>query len=204
MTEGDGIVYIVRHGEQRLYKIGKASVGLMKHRLANLQVGNPIKLTLIGSVTHNNALLLEGRVHALLIKHRVSGEWFNCSLDDIYRAIGKAVTSVPDYDVQKCMGHLNGVANGTINVTESTRGGGDEGCSSESSDDRQEFGDTPRRISCVGRLGRSEELVVRLRSRGSAHRASVSAVATTTPRGIAEATSCAQVEESDQKRARVY
>lgn len=107
MNDQTGLVYIVRHGATRLYKIGKTSVGSMKRRLQNLQVGNPIGLTIIGNLTHNNALMLEAKIHNLLATHRVRGEWFDCSLEEIYRAVGKAAMSVPDYDARKCIEQLS-------------------------------------------------------------------------------------------------
>ena len=112
MTEHRGIVYIIRHGEQRLYKIGRTSEGSMKRRLTNLQVGNPIELTILGSFTHIDALALEVQIHHLLVKHRVRGEWFSCSLEDIYRAVGKAAMGAPDHQTQKYTKELNDITNG--------------------------------------------------------------------------------------------
>ncbi len=60
-----------------LVKIGWAKDP--KKRLANLQIGSPVKLFLIGMIETEKALPLEAALHKRFRRHRVYGEWFEFS-----------------------------------------------------------------------------------------------------------------------------
>ena len=70
-------IYIINSGEH--YKVGISSnVG---GRLSDLQIGNPIKLTIIEAYdTTASPAESEALVHLILDGHWVRGEWFKCDL----------------------------------------------------------------------------------------------------------------------------
>ena len=82
-----GYIYIIRHGDTNMFKIGHSINA--KERLRDLQIGNPVTLKLMTTFQFNDAKRMEQRIHHLLRKYHLRGEWFHCS----YRHI---VTTVVD------------------------------------------------------------------------------------------------------------
>lgn len=79
----DQVVYFIRATESNRVKIGVATNPLQ--RLADLQVGSPEILELIGTVPGGRKL--EERLHRALESDRVHGEWFELT-DRVILAIG--------------------------------------------------------------------------------------------------------------------
>lgn len=67
-------VYFIRCGDH--LKIGYAKNP--KQRLADLQVGSPLDLTLLGAVKCDDAPGVEFALHRAFAQYRVRGEWFEC------------------------------------------------------------------------------------------------------------------------------
>lgn len=69
-------IYFIRQGEDGPVKIGRATSPL--HRLAQLQVGSPITLHLLGAVHvgASEAPRVERSAHETFAEWRISGEWF--------------------------------------------------------------------------------------------------------------------------------
>lgn len=79
-------VYLIQCGP--FVKIGIATE--VAARLADLQIGNPVELTLIWhswELTKNEAARVERRAHRKLASCRVSGEWFRADAETGWRAI---------------------------------------------------------------------------------------------------------------------
>lgn len=131
--DSHGVVYIIRHGDQRVYKVGKTSLGHVKQRLANLQVGNPIMLHLVCCTTYENALVLESRIHRYLAKFHIRGEWFNCPLQEIYKAVGMATMCAPSEVSRKHLHHgiQDVISNKKRPSCRSTNGNGEEDYNNE-------------------------------------------------------------------------
>jgi hypothetical protein len=69
------MIYFVQGELTRLVKIGKSSPGNIIHRLAQMRVGSPDKLVLLGTIQGDHSE--ETWLHLTFAKHRVRGEWFN-------------------------------------------------------------------------------------------------------------------------------
>lgn len=69
----EGRVYFIEEDEWSAVKIGFSAKNCPL-RLINLQIGNPRKLRI--ARTFRGTLILEQLTHRLLVKHRLTGEWF--------------------------------------------------------------------------------------------------------------------------------
>lgn len=58
-------------------KIGKATD--VRKRLSGIQIGSPLQLKVFGYITSEEPRKTEKYIHSLLVKDRVSGEWFKIS-----------------------------------------------------------------------------------------------------------------------------
>jgi len=79
----DGSIYFIG-GVEGPVKIGW-TVRDVRKRLTALQIGNPVRLSVLGEATGPREL--EGRLHLRLFEHRVGGEWFERgpALDELGR-----------------------------------------------------------------------------------------------------------------------
>lgn len=79
------ILYILECDDQRFIKIGVTnSEESLAKRIKTLQTGNPFKINILFSQTHDNALGAEKYLHSLFQKKRVVGEWFEgVTLDEV-------------------------------------------------------------------------------------------------------------------------
>lgn len=73
----NGHVYFVRHGVSGPIKIGWATE--IDERIAELQVGNPERLELLGS--RPGTISDERSLHRQFAEHRLRGEWFSPHAD---------------------------------------------------------------------------------------------------------------------------
>ena len=74
------VVYFVKHRRQDPIKIGYSSN--LKQRLNELKISSPYGMDLIGTIKSPEAKNLESRIHKRLESHRLSGEWFDISIQD--------------------------------------------------------------------------------------------------------------------------
>ena len=74
------VVYFVKHRRQDPIKIGYSSN--LKQRLIDLKISSPYGMDLIGTIKSPEAKNLESRIHKRLESHRLSGEWFDISIQD--------------------------------------------------------------------------------------------------------------------------
>lgn len=75
-------VYFLKAGEY--IKIGYTKGRLFK-RIADLQVGNPIKIEIEHFMAGSR--VVEKKLHRIFKKYKVSGEWFKINKADIFEAI---------------------------------------------------------------------------------------------------------------------
>ena len=75
------VVYFVKHRRQDPIKIGYSSN--LKQRLSDLKISSPYGIDLIGTIKSPEAKNLESRIHKRLESHRLSGEWFDISIQDV-------------------------------------------------------------------------------------------------------------------------
>lgn len=78
-TENKYYIYFILDESNNMVKIGRASNPA--HRLAQLQVGNPNDLTILGvsTVGREEAKKAEDALHGKFRRRRVNGEWFECT-----------------------------------------------------------------------------------------------------------------------------
>ncbi len=71
------VVYFVKAEGTNLWKVGfcRSESGL-KHRISELQTGCPHKLILVAVLRHKTQQF-ETKIHRLMNRHRLVGEWFN-------------------------------------------------------------------------------------------------------------------------------
>jgi hypothetical protein len=74
-------VYFIRHGDTRLFKIGKSVHPMM--RMRDLQGANPIELTMHTVHPHKEPGEMERVYHKMFAEKRVRGEWFELSKQDM-------------------------------------------------------------------------------------------------------------------------
>lgn len=74
-------LYVVRHGDSNIYKIGTAND--ISQRVAQLQTGNPCQITIHACYEFGNAQYVEMALHEKFAHNRVSGEWFNLNGDNL-------------------------------------------------------------------------------------------------------------------------
>lgn len=88
-------VYVIGP-ENGPYKIGISSD--IKGRIAELQVGSPVKLSLMWKELFEDrwdARRVEASLHQSLDEFRMHGEWFNMSVEDIVLAFRNVKRNVP-------------------------------------------------------------------------------------------------------------
>lgn len=96
-------VYVIRHGESNVFKIGK---GNPSKRLASMQVGNPALLRIYSSVSLGSASTsIEKYLHKRYEKYKIGGEWFYLS-DPIRQSLDNDMSLIeagllPDREVPK-------------------------------------------------------------------------------------------------------
>jgi hypothetical protein len=69
------------------YKIGRTKN--IKQRLRGLQTAVPEKIKVVNEYIVENNIIIERYIHHLLRKHRIRGEFFNCSIEHIRNVIDK-------------------------------------------------------------------------------------------------------------------
>lgn len=69
-----GIIYFIQSGDDGPIKIGRCKSGLAEKRLADLQIGNPVELSLLGTIIGDRTT--EMSLHGRFARLRVRGEWF--------------------------------------------------------------------------------------------------------------------------------
>jgi len=75
----DGYVYLIKNEDESIYKIG-ISVNI-KQRIKNLQTGSSSKIFLVSSYRSQLYKEIELSLHNFWKHHRISGEWYNLSLE---------------------------------------------------------------------------------------------------------------------------
>lgn len=98
-------VYVVGLQHEPKFKIGVSSD--VAKRMSELQVGNPYKIVKYAQVkfpSNARATQVETKVHFLLNKYHVSGEWFCCTFATIESAVDSVVNGTPfvDFDEFNC------------------------------------------------------------------------------------------------------
>ena len=79
---GTGYVYIVQCGDFNYYKIGISKKNF-QNRLSGLQVGSPFPLKMLEVYHCPNYSQLERELHLKYFKHRMVGEWFELTDEQI-------------------------------------------------------------------------------------------------------------------------
>jgi Meiotically up-regulated gene 113 len=92
-ADSSGFVYLIRCGDTRLYKIGKARN--VASRLAALQIANPLPLNLIDSYEVSDASIEESELHLQFKDKNERGEWFALTDADLLWFRDRARTHVP-------------------------------------------------------------------------------------------------------------
>jgi hypothetical protein len=75
-----GHVYLIRVVDTNMVKIGYTT-NPVRHRMSQLQVGNPNALEILALVETPRYKEIERELHQLLANRRVRGEWFNLQPD---------------------------------------------------------------------------------------------------------------------------
>jgi hypothetical protein len=89
------MIYFIQQGYDGPFKIGYTSNHqTMEDRVPSLQVGNPMPLRLIGFV--DGDMDTEKMLHDHFTGFRMVGEWFNVSMQEIFRAL-KFIYSGKDF-----------------------------------------------------------------------------------------------------------
>lgn len=88
-----GYIYIIRHGESNLFKVGRA--GDVGQRAMHLQCGNPFSLTIENNYAFENVVLIENKLHKELREYWIRGEWYQCKLDTIQNIIETHIKTIP-------------------------------------------------------------------------------------------------------------
>jgi hypothetical protein len=93
-------IYIIGT-ESGPFKIGVATN--LRDRLGSIQTGSHCKLAIMHSVPveYADAILVERYVHKKLHAFRLSGEWFNVSLDDAKAALSHALSMIEEHRVKR-------------------------------------------------------------------------------------------------------
>lgn len=76
-------IYVVQVGDA--YKVGVT--GNIRRRVKEFQTSNSQEVFVIRQQEFDNAIRIAARLHFLLRVHRISGEWFRCSIEDIDAAL---------------------------------------------------------------------------------------------------------------------
>lgn len=77
-----GYVYVIKQGEENLYKIGYTKNADIKKRLSQLQTGNPYSLEIVGYFQCAGQAT-EKALHSLFSVHCKAGEWYNLRPQDV-------------------------------------------------------------------------------------------------------------------------
>ncbi len=86
-------VYFVREGIKGPIKIGRAAE--LKRRVGQLQTSNPVTLQLLGWLVAACDIGLERDLHSRYANHRLRGEWFSISQDEVLRELQRSNGFVP-------------------------------------------------------------------------------------------------------------
>lgn len=87
-----GYVYLIACGE--LHKIGIASD--IAKRIAQMQTGNPVQLTLVGYMKCGTPALVETSLHKAYESKRASGEWFRLDRADVAEILAQFTAETTD------------------------------------------------------------------------------------------------------------
>jgi hypothetical protein len=87
-------VYFVKSGDGEAVKVGRAVDPYV--RLSDLQIANHRRLELIGVIPGGDKE--ERRLHSLLSRHHISGEWFALN-DEVARTVATELARVTDADL---------------------------------------------------------------------------------------------------------
>lgn len=82
-------VYVMEAGG--MFKIGVTTN--VRKRRKQIQTGNPHQVKVVWTREFDNAVIVEITLHKLLRKHRMVGEWFNCSSAEIDEAVRMVLES---------------------------------------------------------------------------------------------------------------
>lgn len=87
---GEGTVYVIGHSNvEGPVKIGKsAGIDNAYNRLKDIQIGNPNRLSILGSIDVEDCDLIENLMHNLFTDSRMTGEWFDIQPNEALRALG--------------------------------------------------------------------------------------------------------------------
>ena len=93
----NNFVYIIRHGNQRIYKIGISDKP--EKRVKQLQTGNPYPLKIIfqtSIISSIHCRKVESVIHKYLKEkgHWIRGEWFRIEDNDLVFMIAKQINSM--------------------------------------------------------------------------------------------------------------
>lgn len=86
-------VYFVIEPTNNAIKIGRSSQ--IRKRLGQLQTGNVDELELMGWITPSDDKKVERSLHQKYANHRVRGEWFAISQDDVLHELERASGFIP-------------------------------------------------------------------------------------------------------------
>lgn len=86
-------VYFVIEPTNNAIKIGRSSQ--IRKRLGQLQTGNVDELELMGWITPSDDKKVERSLHQIYANHRVRGEWFAISQDDVLHELERASGFIP-------------------------------------------------------------------------------------------------------------
>jgi hypothetical protein len=82
-----GHVYVIRAGDEDLFKVGKTSIPVA-HRLKALQTGCPHRLSVYAAIASYFPERMEKIVHRMLSGYRTQGEWFAVESSVIDNVLG--------------------------------------------------------------------------------------------------------------------
>lgn len=86
-----GWVYCIANTERQLVKVGRTD-GDPRHRLRQLQTGQPDQLELLWARPTPDPATAERCMHQLLATHHHRGEWYAVSLDQVVEAWARVTT----------------------------------------------------------------------------------------------------------------
>lgn len=93
---GAGTVYVIGHSSMEgPVKLGKSAIGNAERRLRDLQSGNPRTLSILGSADVEDCDLIENLLHNVFREKRLSGEWFDITPREAFKALG--INQLPTY-----------------------------------------------------------------------------------------------------------
>ena len=91
-------ILYVAGGANGPYKIGVSEKP--NDRMKSIQTGHPTPLHIVATADAPNSYTDEKRVHAILVNHRLNGEWFHCGVGVILAAM-RSVGLSPEVHLQE-------------------------------------------------------------------------------------------------------